>query len=49
MEITVLVNEELGAGKYETSFTALNLPSGVYFYKLITDSFSDTKKMILLK
>jgi len=49
MEITVLVNDELGAGKYETSFTALNLPSGVYFYKLITDSFSDAKKMILLK
>lgn len=49
MEITVLVDSQLGAGKYETSFTALDLPSGVYFYKLITDSFSDTKKMILLK
>jgi len=49
MEITVLVNSELSAGMYETSFTALNLPSGVYFYKLIADSFTDTKKMILLK
>ena len=49
MEITVLVNSELSAGKYESSFTALNLPSGVYFYKLITESFTDTKKMILLK
>jgi len=49
MEITVLVNYVLGAGKYETSFTALDLSSGIYFYRIITDSFSETKKMILLK
>lgn len=48
-EITVLVNSQLSAGKYETSFTALDLSSGIYFYKLITDSYSETKKMILLK
>ncbi len=48
-EITVLVNSGLGAGKYETSFTALDLSSGIYFYRIITDSYSETKKMILLK
>jgi len=49
MEITVLVNDELGAGKYETSFTALNLPSGVYFYRLQAGEFVQTRKMMLLK
>lgn len=48
-EVTVLVNSQLGAGKYETSFTALNLSSGIYFYKLVTDNYSVTKKMILVK
>lgn len=48
-EITALVNAQLDAGKYETTFTALDLSSGIYFYKLLTDSYSETKKMILLK
>jgi len=48
-EINVLVDSELGAGKYETSFTALDLSSGIYFYRIITNSFTDTKKMILVK
>ena len=48
-EVTVLVNNVLGTGKYEVTFTALNLSSGIYFYRLITDNFSDTRKMILVK
>lgn len=48
-EINVLVDSELGAGKYETSFTALDISSGIYFYRIITDNFTDTKKMILVK
>jgi hypothetical protein len=48
-EINVLVDSELSAGKYETSFTALDLSSGIYFYRIITNSFTDTKKMILVK
>lgn len=48
-EVSVLVDETLNAGKYETSFTALNLASGIYFYKLTTDNFTDTKKMMLVK
>ena len=48
-EVTTLVNEEKPAGSYEIEFSVNSLPSGIYFYKLQTDSFSDSKKMILLK
>jgi photosystem II stability/assembly factor-like uncharacterized protein len=48
-EIETLVSEELKAGKYEINFDAMNYSSGVYFYKLITNDFVDTKKMVLLK
>jgi hypothetical protein len=48
-EVKTLVNENQPAGTYEITFNALLLPSGVYIYRLNTDGFSDTKKMILLK
>ncbi|MBS1513810.1 MAG: T9SS type A sorting domain-containing protein [Bacteroidetes bacterium] len=48
-EVQVLVNENLTAGVYETEFRGDNLSSGTYFYKIETPSFSDTKKMILVK
>jgi hypothetical protein len=48
-EVKVLVNTKQEAGTYEVEFNAENLPSGVYFYKLITDNFSDTKRALLLK
>lgn len=44
-----LVSGNQKTGVYEVSFNAGNLSSGVYFYKLITGTFSDTKKMILVK
>lgn len=43
------VNEEKPAGSYEVNWNASNLSSGVYFYRLQTGSFVETKKMILLK
>lgn len=49
MEITVLVNETLKAGEYSVDWDAADYPSGVYFYKLITKNYSESKKMILLK
>lgn len=48
-EVQTLVNEKLQSGSYETSFDGSMLSSGVYFYKLISESFTDTKKLTLLK
>ena len=48
-EVQTLVNERLNAGTYETTFDGTMLTSGVYFYKLVTDGFTETKKMILIK
>jgi len=48
-EIETLVLEELIAGNYKYDWSAEGLSSGIYFYKLQTDNFYETKKMILLK
>ena len=48
-EVATLVNEDKAAGQYKVEFDASNLSSGVYFYKIQTESFIETKKMILLK
>jgi hypothetical protein len=48
-EVATLINEKLSPGTYEIEWNASNYPSGVYFYKLITGSFSGSKKMVLLK
>jgi len=47
--VTKLIDEKLTPGSYETKFDASNLSSGMYFYKLETNGFSETKKMILVK
>jgi hypothetical protein len=48
-EATTLVNEYLQPGTYEADWDAEKYASGVYFYRFITDNFSDTRKMILVK
>ncbi len=48
-KVAEIVNQKLNPGKYETGFDASNYASGVYFYSLQTDEFTQTKKMILLK
>jgi hypothetical protein len=48
-EVAALIDKELPAGKYKTEFNSSGLSSGLYFYKLHTGKFSDTKKMLLLK
>ena len=48
-EVAVLVNEELSAGSYRIVWDASNYASGLYFYKLITDEFTQTRKMVLIK
>jgi len=48
-EVEILVNEEKPQGNYKVTFNASSFPSGVYFYQLNTEHYSDTKKMIYLK
>ncbi|MFA5404557.1 MAG: M14 family zinc carboxypeptidase [Ignavibacteria bacterium] len=48
-EVSVLLNENLSAGKYSYELNVTNLSSGAYFYKLESDKFSDVKKMIISK
>lgn len=48
-EVATLMNGNLNAGSYTATFDASSLPSGVYFYKLQTEGFSEIKKMSLVK
>ncbi len=48
-EVRTLVNEVKNAGNYTVDFNASELSSGVYFYKLESQGFSDIKKMMLIK
>jgi hypothetical protein len=48
-EVVTLVDEFREAGRYEVTFDASQLASGIYLYKLQASSFVETKKMILLK
>lgn len=48
-KVATLVNERKEAGEYSVNFNASGLSSGVYFYRLQTDKFTQTKKMILMK
>lgn len=48
-KIATLVNEVKLPGSYSEEFKAGSLPSGIYFYRLTSENFSLTKKMLLLK
>lgn len=48
-EVNVLVNKEYSAGVYSVDFDGSKLSSGVYFYKLTSGSYIETKKMMLIK
>ncbi|MDD5607474.1 MAG: T9SS type A sorting domain-containing protein [Ignavibacterium sp.] len=48
-EVATLVDEEKHAGKYSVDFDGRNLSTGMYIYKIQAGSFTQTKKMILLK
>ena len=47
--VETLFSKELSAGSYSAEWNAEKYPSGVYFYSLITDKFTQTPKMILVK
>ena len=48
-EIAVLVNQSLQPGIYECNFDASGIPSGVYFYRMISGNFIQTRRMSLMK
>lgn len=48
-EVSVLVNEVKQSGQYTLDFNASILPSGIYFYRLTTNEFTDVKKLVLMK
>jgi photosystem II stability/assembly factor-like uncharacterized protein len=48
-KIFSLLNDKLEAGSYEITWDASNYSSGIYFYQLISNNFSITKKLILIK
>ena len=48
-EVAVPLSGQLNAGTYELSFDADALPSGTYFYRISSGSYTETKKMVFLK
>jgi hypothetical protein len=48
-EIATLVNEKMKTGIYEISFDATGLASGTYFYRLSAGSYTEVKRMTLMK
>jgi hypothetical protein len=48
-KVQTLINEEMSAGTHSVDFMASNLSSGIYIYRIESGSFTQTKKMTLLK
>ncbi len=48
-EVSTLVNNQMGTGVHTVTFNAVGLASGVYFYRLVTDEYTETRRMLLLK
>ncbi len=47
--VETLVNKQIAQGVYKVDWNASKYPSGVYFYRIETGDFTDTKKMMLVK
>jgi hypothetical protein len=47
--VALLVDEDQAAGRQEFTLRADELPSGVYFYRLVAGDFRETRKLVLLK
>ena len=48
-QVSLIANGKYDAGNHSIEYNASNLPSGIYFYTLRTDNFTETKKMMLIK
>jgi hypothetical protein len=47
--VAILVSTEQDAGAYNETFNTANLPSGIYYYRLVTDKETVTKRMLLVR
>ena len=48
-EQAVILDQNISPGSYNVSFNAANLSSGMYLYRLETEGYSETKRMVLVK
>ncbi len=48
-KVAGLLNHQMAEGYHSVDFDGKNLSSGIYFYRIVTDKYSSTKKMMLLK
>lgn len=48
-EVLTLVDNHMSTGEHAVQFNGVNLTSGIYFYKIVTNEFSEIRRMILLK
>ena len=48
-EIESLIDQRYYSGNHTVSWDASQYPSGIYFVKMVSDNFSDTKKLMLIK
>jgi hypothetical protein len=48
-QVAQLINGDIDAGYHSVQFNAINLASGVYFYRIQAGSFVETKKLLLEK
>jgi GH35 family endo-1,4-beta-xylanase len=47
--VVTLIDNVIASGEHSVEWNALNVPSGIYFYRLQTEKYSETKKLLLLK
>ncbi len=48
-EMAELVNEKHNEGSYEIIFNAVNISSGIYYYRMKSGNFNETKRMLFIK